>query len=83
MQTNDYSVFIINPLLEISINPALGTLPIPIMNQSPMIVSFFKDNILSLDNDRLHLSFKGALATDTFCNQVSIFNETLLSLIRH
>lgn len=29
-----------------SINPAQGTPQIPIMNQSPMIVSFFKDKIL-------------------------------------
>jgi hypothetical protein len=66
MQTYGYSVFIMDPLLEIAINPAQGTLQIPIMTQSPVIVSFFKDNILSLDKDRLHLSFKWALATDTF-----------------
>ena len=46
MQTYDYSVFIMDPLFEIAINPAQGTPQIPIMNQSPMIVSFFKDKIL-------------------------------------
>jgi hypothetical protein len=81
LQTYDYSVFIMDPLLELSINPSQGTPPIPIPNQSPMIVSFFKDNFLSLDKDRLHISFKGALAADTFRIQVSVFNETLLSLM--
>jgi hypothetical protein len=81
LQTYDYSVFIMDPLLELSINPSQGTPPIPIINQSPMIVSFFKDNVLSLDKDRLHISFKGALATDTFRIRVSVFNETLLSLM--
>ena len=46
MQTYDYSVFIMDPLFEIAINPAQGTPQIPIMNQSPMIASFFKDKIL-------------------------------------
>ena len=46
MRTYDYSVFIMDPLFEIAINPAQGTPQIPIMNQSPMIVSFFKDKIL-------------------------------------
>ena len=38
--------FIMDPLFKIAINPAKGTPQIPIMNQSPMIVSFFKDKIL-------------------------------------
>jgi len=81
LQTYDYSVFIMDPQLEIAINPSQGAPPIQIDNMSPMIVSLFKDSFLSLDKDRLHLSFKGALQTDTFRIQVSIFNESLLNLM--
>jgi hypothetical protein len=70
-----------DPQLEIAINPSQGAPPIQIDNMSPMIVSLFKDSFLSLDKDRLHLSFKGALQTDIFRIQVSIFNESLLNLM--
>ena len=81
LQLPDHSVLIMDKDLDVVIKSD-GLPDNAITNLSPFILSFFKSDTLTLNKDKMHYSFMGALETKTVTTQVSIFNETTINLMK-